>query len=91
MVVLNELDRFHLVQDVIDRLPQLGPRAAYFRQAIRDRLIDHKQYIEEYGEDMPEIVGWRWDQQPVRGAPSRAARRGDGRAVTTSSTESDNV
>jgi xylulose-5-phosphate/fructose-6-phosphate phosphoketolase len=62
MVVLNDLDRFHLAEDVIDRLPQLGPRAAYFKQAIRDKLIDHKHYIETYGEDMPEITGWRWAQ-----------------------------
>src|SRR6201997_2162168 len=60
MVVLNELDRFHLVQDVIDRLPQLGSRAAYFKQAIHEKLIDHKEYINEHGDDMPEITGWRW-------------------------------
>jgi len=51
-VVLNDLDRFHLVADVIDRVPKLGARAAYFKQAIRDKLIDHKEYIERYGEDM---------------------------------------
>ena len=45
MVVMNELDRFHLCEDVIDRLPQLGARAAYFKQAIHDKLIDHKEYI----------------------------------------------
>src|SRR5207302_9798314 len=51
MVVLNDLDRFHLTQDVIDRVPGLGSRAAYVTQAIRDKLIDHKQYVERHGED----------------------------------------
>jgi xylulose-5-phosphate/fructose-6-phosphate phosphoketolase len=60
MVVLNELDRFHLVKDVIDRVSFLGPRAAYLGQAIRNKLIDHKNYIEERGEDMPEIRDWKW-------------------------------
>jgi xylulose-5-phosphate/fructose-6-phosphate phosphoketolase len=63
MVVLNELDRFHLVEDVIDRLPQLGARAAYFKQAIHEKHIEHKQYIAKYGDDMPEITGWRWGQK----------------------------
>jgi len=58
--VLNDLDRFHLVSDVIDRVPQLGSSAAYAKQAIRDKLIEHKHYITEHGEDMPEITGWAW-------------------------------
>jgi xylulose-5-phosphate/fructose-6-phosphate phosphoketolase len=66
MVVLNELDPFHLVEDVIDRVPQLGARAAYFKQAIRDKLIEHQQYIEEHGEDMPDITGWRWSDEARR-------------------------
>jgi xylulose-5-phosphate/fructose-6-phosphate phosphoketolase len=60
MVVLNDLDRFHLVEDVIDRLPSLGSRAAYVKQSLRDKLIDHKTYICRYGEDMPEIRNWTW-------------------------------
>ena len=60
MVVLNDLDRFHLVSDVIDRVPSLGSRAAYAKQFLRDRLLDHKSYIHKHGEDMPEIRNWRW-------------------------------
>jgi xylulose-5-phosphate/fructose-6-phosphate phosphoketolase len=60
MVVMNDLDRFHLVADVIDRVPALGPRAAYAKQAIRDKLIEHKQYIAKHGEDLPEIRNWKW-------------------------------
>jgi xylulose-5-phosphate/fructose-6-phosphate phosphoketolase len=60
MVVLNDLDRFHLVSDVIDRVPGLGAGAAYAQQAIREKLIEHKQYIAKYGEDMPDIRDWTW-------------------------------
>ena len=60
MCVLNDLDRFHLVIDVIDRVPQLGARAAYVKQTMQDKLIEHKMYIVEHGEDMPEILEWRW-------------------------------
>ncbi len=60
MVVMNDLDRFHLVADVIDRIPLHGSRADYVRQAIRDKRIEHKQYIAEHGEDMPEIRNWTW-------------------------------
>jgi xylulose-5-phosphate/fructose-6-phosphate phosphoketolase len=61
MVVLNDLDRFHLVADVIDRVPKLGPVAAYAKQAIRDKLIEHRQYIHEHGQDLPEIREWMWE------------------------------
>ncbi len=60
MVVLNDLDRYHLVADVIDRVPKLGYLAAYAKQAIRDKKIDHKTYIAKYGDDMPEIKDWKW-------------------------------
>jgi phosphoketolase len=60
MVVRNDLDRFHLVQDVIDRVPKLGYLAAYAKQDMRDKLIDHKEYITQYGEDMPEVRDWKW-------------------------------
>jgi xylulose-5-phosphate/fructose-6-phosphate phosphoketolase len=78
MVVLNQMDRFHLVQDVIDRLPQLGSRAAYAKQRIRNALIEHRQYINELGEDHPFVLGWKW------GEKSAAQVKG-------SSTEADNV
>jgi xylulose-5-phosphate/fructose-6-phosphate phosphoketolase len=60
MAVLNNLDRFDLVSDVIDRVPKLGPVAAYSKQAMRDKLIEHREYVYAYGEDMPEIRNWRW-------------------------------
>ena len=78
MVVLNELDRFHLVEDVVDRLPQIGAEAGYYKQAIHEKHIEHQQYIAEYGDDLPSISGWRWG-----GASATAAKR--------TSTEGDNV
>jgi xylulose-5-phosphate/fructose-6-phosphate phosphoketolase len=61
MTVLNDLDRFHLVMDVIDRLPQLGGKAAYLKQEMQDKLIEHKNYIRESGMDLPEIRNWKWE------------------------------
>ena len=60
MVVRNDLDRFHLASDVVDRVPKLGYMAAYAKQAMRDKLIEHKQYITRHGDDMPEVKDWRW-------------------------------
>lgn len=62
MLVRNDMDRFHLVHDVIDRVPKLGYMAAYVSQEMRDKLIEHKQYITKHGQDMPEIVDWRWQE-----------------------------
>jgi len=63
MTVLNEMDRFHLVMDTINRLPQIGGRADHLRQQLRDKLVEHKQYIDKNGEDMPEIRNWRWPNE----------------------------
>jgi xylulose-5-phosphate/fructose-6-phosphate phosphoketolase len=60
MTVLNDLDRFHLAGDVVDRLLQPQARHAYFRQLLRDKLIEHRAYVRRHGEDMPEVKGWRW-------------------------------
>jgi xylulose-5-phosphate/fructose-6-phosphate phosphoketolase len=78
MAVRNELDRFHLVADVIDRLPKLGARAADAKQAIRDKLVEHELYICEHGDDVPEITCWQWGREAAAAARS-------------TSTEADNV
>jgi xylulose-5-phosphate/fructose-6-phosphate phosphoketolase len=75
MCVLNELDRFHLVGEVIDRVPSLGSRAAYAKQAIRDALIEHRQYINRRGEDDPRILGWRWGGETS--PPGSSSTEGD--------------
>jgi xylulose-5-phosphate/fructose-6-phosphate phosphoketolase len=64
MVVLNDLDRFHLVGDVIDRVPGLGAKAAYVKQALREKLIEHREYIRKYGDDLPEVKNFRWTSRP---------------------------
>jgi xylulose-5-phosphate/fructose-6-phosphate phosphoketolase len=61
MTVLNELDRYHLVMDAIDRLPQTGEPGVYLKQELKRKLIEHRQYINEHGEDMPEIRHWKWE------------------------------
>ena len=72
MCVLNQLDRFNLVNDVIVRVPKLGARAAYAQQVIRQKLMDHKNYIARYGDDMPEIRDWKWS-----GTSAGARRKAD--------------
>ena len=61
MRVQNEIDRFHLVKNAVKYLPQLGNRGSYLVQEMNDKLGEHKQYIHEYGIDMPEIRDWKWD------------------------------
>ena len=87
MCVLNDLDRFHLVSDVIDRVPKLGARAAYAKQVIRDKLIDHREFIARIGDDMPEITGWRWGQAAappgaIRQTPTTSERAGEREPVS---------
>jgi xylulose-5-phosphate/fructose-6-phosphate phosphoketolase len=60
MTVLNDLDRFHLVMDTIDRLPQTGSPGVYLKQTLRDKLVEHRQYINKNGQDLPEIRNWTW-------------------------------
>jgi xylulose-5-phosphate/fructose-6-phosphate phosphoketolase len=60
MTVLNDMDRFHLVQDVLDRLPNLGDEVAYLKQEMQDKLIEHNYFIRKNGLDMPEIRNWKW-------------------------------
>jgi xylulose-5-phosphate/fructose-6-phosphate phosphoketolase len=60
MTVLNELDRFHLVIDAIDRLPQTGAQGIYLKEQLRDKLVEHRRYIRQNGEDMPEVRNWKW-------------------------------
>jgi xylulose-5-phosphate/fructose-6-phosphate phosphoketolase len=81
MCVLNQIDRFNLANDVIERVPKLRTRAAYAQQAIREKLVEHKRYIEAHGDDMPEIRDWKW---PGAGRSKR------GRASRGADTEGDN-
>jgi xylulose-5-phosphate/fructose-6-phosphate phosphoketolase len=60
MTVMNDMDRFHLAADVVDRVPRLQRIGAHFKQMLRDKLIDHKEYVMQVGDDMPEIKNWKW-------------------------------
>ena len=90
--VLNDLDRFHLVNDVIDRVPELGARAAPAKQAIHNKLSEHKEFIARYGDDMPEITvemgaGSGVRQGPFDGGRQRLSRQEAGVNVARSGTE----
>jgi hypothetical protein len=58
--VQNEIDRFHLVKDVVDRVPNLGSKGDYLKQQMKDKLIEHKHYVDRHGQDLPEIRNWKW-------------------------------
>ncbi|HTW69813.1 MAG TPA: phosphoketolase family protein [Acetobacteraceae bacterium] len=60
MTVLNDLDRFHLAGDVIDRVPRLRSVAGHVKQLLRDKLVEHRHYVQTHGEDLPEVTEWRW-------------------------------
>ncbi len=84
MLVLNDMDRFHLVMDVIDRVPGLGPRAAGLRQQMTDARSRHREWIVSHGEDLPEVRNWVWPGGRGVGQqvePDAAARRAGGRAL----------
>ena len=63
MRVLNNLDRFNLVQSAVYNLPSLGNRGGYLIQQMKDKLVQHKQYIAKYGVDMPEVADWKWSEK----------------------------
>ena len=73
MTVLNDLDRFHLVMDTIDRLPQTGKKGRALKLRLQAKLIEHKQYIDKHGQDMPEIRNWKWSAQEtgMKGSPHK--------------------
>jgi len=80
MVVMNDMDRFHLVMDVIDRVPGLSRRAAWLRQEMADTRVRHRAWTREHGEDLPEVAGWAWPQ-PSRGPRRPGARTVGGKAL----------
>jgi xylulose-5-phosphate/fructose-6-phosphate phosphoketolase len=87
MCVLNEIDRFSLAIDVIDRVPRLGNAASYARQELRDRITEHRLYIREYGEDMPDIAAWQWQSSAQEDAEPGAAGHGAGVLSTAGDNE----
>jgi len=80
MTVLNDLDRFHLVMDTIERVPQTGEAGARLRQQLQDKLVEHRQYITTFGEDLPEIREWTWGSESA-GTLGRHAATGAPRAL----------
>jgi len=60
MTVMNHLDRFHLAGDVVDRVQKLQSVGGHFKQFLRNKLVEHKQYTREHGDDLPEVKNWKW-------------------------------
>ena len=76
MRVQNEIDRFHLVQDVVDRVPNLGSKGSYLKQQMKDKLIEHKHYVDKHGQDLPEIRNWKWGATAAGQPPVKKSQDG---------------
>ncbi|HEY9644016.1 MAG TPA: phosphoketolase family protein, partial [Coleofasciculaceae cyanobacterium] len=87
MVVVNDLDRFHLAQDVIDRVPKLRKIGGYVKQEIRNKLIEHQHYITTYGKDMPEVEDWQWQYYSAASQPGAATSVDSGNAPSQQGAE----
>jgi xylulose-5-phosphate/fructose-6-phosphate phosphoketolase len=81
MRVQNEIDRFHLVKDVVDRVPNLGSKGDYLKQQMKDKLIEHKHYVDKHGQDLPEIRNWKWGHGKTSPTDSPTKKSQDGKML----------
>jgi xylulose-5-phosphate/fructose-6-phosphate phosphoketolase len=81
MRVQNEIDRFHLVLDVVDRVPDLGSKGAYLKQQMKDKLIEHKHYVDKHGQDLPEIRNWKWSCHEAPAIDASTIMSRDGKSL----------